>query len=83
MRAAWSQNELRRNETQDWQFRGPEADTMRAAIARPTQRQLTCPFNTELSPLSCATLGGRRDPDENDENLSPSFLRSSIVCRVR
>ena len=33
MRAAWSQRELRRNDAQDWEFRQPEADTMRAAIA--------------------------------------------------
>jgi hypothetical protein len=33
MRAAWSQRELRRNDAHDWEFRQPEADTMRAAIA--------------------------------------------------
>ena len=34
MRAAWSQRELRRNDAHDWEFRQPEADTMRAVIAK-------------------------------------------------
>ena len=34
MRAAWSQQELRRNDERDWQFREPEAATMHASIAQ-------------------------------------------------
>jgi hypothetical protein len=38
MRAAWSQHELRRNASSDWQFQEPEVATMRAAIEQ--RRQL-------------------------------------------